>query len=960
MKSSKLVPIHSLAFLKAIPISKPLIFLLVFSSISSGVNAQSGEIFKLCRALSGPILPDEPTLCESITDFVPDKVIRHNTYASNLSYPVWPYWDTDFNGIDVIIEGTFYIDEPVCFKDCRIRMMSGAQIIVTEESFLNELLAMNSKFFSCDDMWKSITLESNTRCRIYSCQIEDAQYALVVGQTVKLALYNNDFNRNFVSITNANGNSTLPFLLFKQNTFDCTSELSDYYYLNFPNFVEDMVSFAGILLRDCSSNIGVEGSNNEFNNLNYGILAENSSISVLGCTFNDAQHTTIIADLIEDDPTEGCGILGLNSTVIVAGSSNATSCVFNNADLLARGSNLYVTYAEFNEASLASSNNENGESITIEDNTFDGVDRYSSISVVRSMASGFEPHTSITRCTIQNFDTDVYPLFAIHINGVNMPTDYAYVSDNVINFSGVPSTGIRFTAANSENNFILNNKINWVSTDENMVGIYAHLGRAKGSKIGSNDIIGGTTLEEVIPTYGIEARSVQGIQFCDNTIDFAGHGMWFWGNCNNSHITLNTLHNLGVGLSLHNYNGLPGQFGVQDATLNIWENENDYILNSAINESSSSLDDNRYIVKSSDASNLRINPTNVLPAFDWFSPIGSSYHGCNGIGDPIINAIDSLVITSETAYDTLAEPVKFYLKKGVIRKIIEEGLESTYSTYLTSVSSSSEYILANVENDLKAAFQMDLTDQSDLDDLFGSMIVLFDSISVYDSIHNATFNPYILTAATNFDSIQSKLEQISTLCSLQQSIKSTRMTLLATELEAIEEDLNSLTPRADFDSDYKTIYLLHIKKIVEGHLDAGDYEDLVDIAQNESDSSFANTTAFAYFDLCDANPFPGYSKPQSTASPIEQMVIQETALFGEKEIETLLITKNNYLNFNPVFDGYISVFDLSGRRVLFKNFKSGSNELNLGNSLVSGVYYYTIFNNSNNLIYRSGVLPVFK
>jgi len=931
--------------------------LLTFN-IATISKAQSGEISKPCRAFSGPILPDEPTLCESISDFDPEITIRNNTLASNLTYPVWPYWQTEFNSIDIIIEGTFFIDEPVSFINCRIRMLHGAQIIVTQESFLNELLAMNSKFFSCDEMWKSIPLENSTRCRIYNCEIEDAQYALVVGHTVQLALYSNDFNRNFVSITNANGNGTLPFLLFKQNTFDCTSKLSDYDYLNFPNVVEDPVSFAGILLRDCSSNIGIEGSNNEFNNLNYGILAENSSINVLGCTFNDAQHTTIIADLIEDDPTQGCGILGLNSSIFVAGNSSTASCVFNNADLITSGSNLYVTYADFNEARLVSSNNENGETIIVEDNTFDGVDRYSNISVVRSMASGFEAHTSISRCTIQNFDTDFWPPFAIHINGVNMPTDYAHVSKNVINFSGVPSTGIRFTAAQSENTFILNNKINWLSTDENMVGVFSDLGRAVGSKIGSNTIVGGTSLEEDIPTYGIVARSARDIEYCQNIIDYIGYGMWFWGNCNNSHITLNTLLNLGVGLSLHNYNGIPGHFGLQDGTLNIWEFENDYILLSANNESSAALDDNRYIVKTSDAGNLKLNPTNIFPSTDWFAPIGSSYHGCNGIGISI-NAIDSLVITSELDFDTLAEPVKFYLKKEVIRKILEEGLESTYSTYLTSVSSSSEYILANVENDLKTAFQMDLTDQSDLDDLFGLIIVLFDSISVYDSINHAIFNPAVLFAGTNFDSIQSKLDQLSTMRSFQQSIKSSRMALLGSELGGIEDDLNNLTPRADFDSDYKTIYLLLIKRIVEGYLDAGDYADLVDIAQNEVDSSFANYTAFAYFDLCDADPFSGYSKPQTTESPLEQ-VVHEDILIKDKEREALSITENQYLNFSPGFDGYLSVFDMSGRTVLSRSFKSGSNEIYLGNRLVPGVYHYTVFNSNTNVVHSSGLLPIYK
>ena len=344
------------------------IILLSYFGFMNSTASQPCEFSNPCREITGAVFDDSPTLCESVTGFDPDFTIRPNTYASSIDGNIWYGLTGIFYNVDILVQGNFYIDESIYFSNCRIKMAAGAQIIVTTQEFKTELRAVLTKFYSCDDMWKGIVFQSGTRCTLTRCHIEDAQFALTIGNLVSLSLNNNLFNRNFVGITNASGVTSLPILLLKNNTFDCTSELSDYYDLDFSCCDEDSVSFAGILLNNCSSSIGYYGSRNRFNSLNYGIFANNATVNIQGCEFRDAQHGTIIPDLIQDYPIEGCGVAGLNSNIQILGDTEYLDCTFENADILVFGTNLFVSFVKLVDGVIAVQENFNGETVSIEDN----------------------------------------------------------------------------------------------------------------------------------------------------------------------------------------------------------------------------------------------------------------------------------------------------------------------------------------------------------------------------------------------------------------------------------------------------------------------------------------------------------------------------------------------------------------------------------------------------------------
>lgn len=925
------------------------------------------ETFRPCREFEGAIFPGGSTLCELSSSFDADYTIADGKFASQLHLTLWPL-GSDFTSKDILIEGIFYIDIPTAFYNCRVKLASGAKIIVTSESYLNELLVFQSKFFSCDEMWKGIELEEGIRCRLYSSKFEDAQYCISVDENVSLSLYGNTFNRNFVSITNMAGTHTLPFLLFKNNTFNCTSELSDFYDLDFACCLEDPVSFAGVLLNNCVSTIGAFGARNRFHNLNYGIVAaNNSSIYIKGCEFKYAQMETIIPDLLQEEPLMGCGIAGINSRIFVIGDSENVSSSFEYADILTHSSDLHVTFANFIDSRINADESYSGEIVGIRDNKLTGTLRTSNIFVRRSMSSGDGIHTWIERNTIKNHSpiSALEQSFGIHINGFFHPTDFALINENVIETSGILNfQGIVYTIGSSENTLIFDNNIELGVYSQFISGIYALLGDSKGSKINNNTIYGDVGGFDVFhELYGINALVATGIEYCGNNIDKLSYGMAFRGNCDRSLISQNDLDELMLGLYLSDVlpAGFPGVFGQQMGTRNSWLNDGDlYIPHSAENASSADLFFSQYLLTSTDYSNPTYNPDNVEPDMDaWFAPFFGGNNLCTIIPQPI-SPFDSIIILSSLYFENLSDPSRFYLTKTLINKILQNSLSATYSTFLSSMFNESEYQLAYAEVGMKKAMQMDLTAQDDLDDLDSLIFELYSEIEPYDGYNYSHIDSTTsFTEGLHLDSIQVKLSRIHLAQTASSVIRSSRMTTLISDLQDIANHLDTIATRNTYDADYKTIYSLFIQKIVSNDLTGSDYDDLNAIALNTIDSSFANITATALFKLCsNEKGYPEYSficeEEEPYASP-ESSLNQNMSI---PEVSVIKIADGILINSMPAFSGNLAIFDISGKMIISKPISEGE-LLQLPYNLVPGIYYYYISDNTHTLL-NSGLLPIYK
>jgi len=923
------------------------------------------EVYNPCIEYSGPIFPGGTTLCDAYSGFTPDYTIPNGTYASNLNLTLWPYNSSNlaFNNVEILIQGTFYINTPVAFMNCRVKLYPGAQIIVTgigETPALTEIFSFRSKFFSCSEMWKGIVIASGNRARFYSSYIEDAQYALTVADHVSLTLLSNHFNRNFVGITNAAGNPRLPLLLCKNNIFECTSALNDYYDLDFECCDEDLVSFAGILLNNCSSSISFFDGGNHFNNLNYGILANNSSVNIKGCTFTDAQRTTVIPDLVQGVPLGGAGVVGINSNVFIIGNAENTSCWFMNADLLTLGTNLSVSFAKFEDSNIGVSDSYAGQTVTIEDNSFSSIEGVSTVGVKRSAASGAETHTHISRNMFTHSST-YYPLFFIHISGVLNPTDFAIVDFDTIKFFNPCMDGIRFTGFYSENTLISNNLIQMDGRDNGIIGIHPLLGKTKGSIINDNEIDGGIYYDAFNNSFGILTLASSGIEYCHNKTGQLGYGLAFTGDCDNSNVSQNDINLHGIGLYLTNgVNGVPGLFGVQKGTLNEWLPDSDsYDKFAASYESLADIEFSFYLVDDGDVLLDKYNPHNVNPSTGWFRSYSDGHNLCEEIL-PFVSGFDSLIITEDSFFENLADAIRFYLEKNLIALILDnEDLIDDYTAYLASMKYESEYLIAKAEIDIKKALQMDLTDQEDLDDLLDGMAVEFDRIATYDNYNYLNIDSTTFTEGLRLDSITAILGRCNNIAVSQQTIKDARTTSLNSDLSDISDDLGDITPRAEYDDYYKTINSLFIKKIVEGNLSLGDYEDLNLIAHDDEDSSFANITALSLFDLCSDHPFPDYTNIGEEIEPYTKNIETGSPLEAIDKIVSFIENGNDLsVVLDIKLSGYLNLYDISGRLVYVKKFTDEQGTYKLAFDLIPGIYYWKISDLSQQAIYQTGVISI--
>ena len=103
-------------------------------SILFNINsrAQGYEYVPVCQEFTGAVFVGGSTLCETYSSFDPDFTITNGTYSSNLPYVVWPYTASNFafSNVEILIQGIFYIDAPVAFINCKVKLAPGAQIIV--------------------------------------------------------------------------------------------------------------------------------------------------------------------------------------------------------------------------------------------------------------------------------------------------------------------------------------------------------------------------------------------------------------------------------------------------------------------------------------------------------------------------------------------------------------------------------------------------------------------------------------------------------------------------------------------------------------------------------------------------------------------------------------------------------------------------------------------------------------
>ena len=191
------------------------------------------------------------------------------------------------------INGILKVDVAFSLNNCTVELEPGAQIITDGAASIN---STNSRYYSCGLMWQGFYIKTAGSIAMLWGEIEDAQAAVTLDDGAGAGITAVLFDRNHIGIRNGSataGPVAVNLLFFGGNTFDCTSALAQPFHANLsPAYTG--TGYAGIYLNTAVGSIPGFLMPNGFQNMHYGIAAENADVSVSSCFFrNMVQHPSM-------------------------------------------------------------------------------------------------------------------------------------------------------------------------------------------------------------------------------------------------------------------------------------------------------------------------------------------------------------------------------------------------------------------------------------------------------------------------------------------------------------------------------------------------------------------------------------------------------------------------------------------------------------------------------------------
>jgi hypothetical protein len=382
----------------------------------------------------------------------------------------------------VLINGTFTVNSNFYFTLCNnIILGPGAVINVLPG---DTLFIGDSEIYSCSDMSKGIHLEAGSALRMISTTVEDAQYGVEVLDDVYLDIDGCTFNKDYVGIYfhGVSGGSILGQYEISNTQFDCLGSLVLPYINQSPT--PQSRSFAGIQAEWVGYlPVGTSSINTElaFNNMNFGIYALNSNLSVAKSKFkniegfdsyvsgnvigtgilnsghNGAYFFTMIG---YDDPTifdfENCynGIF-TNELEVNLTKINMANCDigFNINSSLNKSVFISQNRIDCNRHGVRLWNNQGAKELIVQNNIINGGTRPQQLKGFSAVACGvsvLEMNKPNPMSIIRNNNISLgnYSLYGIHLNGA----DEYLLDHNVVQLNNGTSfnkTGICLQGSNS-------------------------------------------------------------------------------------------------------------------------------------------------------------------------------------------------------------------------------------------------------------------------------------------------------------------------------------------------------------------------------------------------------------------------------------------------------------------------------------------------------------------------------
>lgn len=250
----------------------------------------------------------------------------------------------------ISITGTMIIDEDFTFDNCNITMEPFAQIIINPE---RKLFIENSFVHGCNELWGFIESKPYSTIRIFNSTVRDAQAAVILNNYSNYDIVLNNFTNNYRCIYTRNNTPNFqypkPYLgsVLRGNTFTGGDKTL---MSILPPFI-GRAPYSGIEITKTYFNIGDAFSANNFDNLEFGIRANESAVFVNNAYLNDITNSAIATNFkgtSTTQPTKAFTRLSVyNSTVSNSFNgivSDQTSMFVNN---LTTSSTMFGIRTEF-------------------------------------------------------------------------------------------------------------------------------------------------------------------------------------------------------------------------------------------------------------------------------------------------------------------------------------------------------------------------------------------------------------------------------------------------------------------------------------------------------------------------------------------------------------------------------------------------------------------------------------
>ena len=360
---------------------------------------------------------------------------------------------------------------------------------------------------------------------------------------------------------NNSGSSSFATGYFSGNVFDCTMKLRQ------PRLNE--YAYAGVYLDRCATSLGSIGAlnTNLFQNLRYGVVANNSSANLTRFMIENLREPSSVGILAKD------GSLNINGD-----GAEIKNCM--QAGIEGYGANLDIVNYKFSgnqEHGIYSTENKNSENVRITNNTvrLNHANNLGAINVDRSIASG-----ALTHCIV-SFDSIFIEhshnrYFGILVDQPNIAIDFMRINNNVVNIgaNGENLFGVGTANTNGNNGTkIISNTINFLNPSAYSMGMYGirYITNAgKENQVSNNTVFSGGSTKS--GQCGIHLEATPHLLVCENQVGGTDKGIHVTGDCEPSFLKNNQMNQHNDGLYINSSARNPGdaKIGTQKQFGNSW------------------------------------------------------------------------------------------------------------------------------------------------------------------------------------------------------------------------------------------------------------------------------------------------------------------------------------------------------------------------------------------------------